>query len=168
MMTRSTVLENIFRRDTAYPWSMLTKLYPFAWKRMLIEVSELLRYGKDKRWLDEIEEEKLPGWSCPQVEGVLKQVPLSEPSSQRCPVDYLLFKNWLFIRLVRLQLNKGLVYTSVSTSFGINYPKNMHYCSHFYGWKTLNGLGKKVTCSSRLHLLDQKYHKTLILWNTTI
>ncbi len=143
MMTRSTVLENIFRRDTAYPWSMLTKLYPFAWKRMLIEVSELLRYGKDKRWLDEIEEEKLPGWSCPQVEGVLKQVPLTEPSSQRCPVDHLLFKNWLFIRLVRLQLNKGLVYTSVSTSFGINYPKNMHYCSKFLRLENFEWFRKK-------------------------
>lgn len=31
-MIRSTVLGNVFRRDTACPWSMLTKLYPFACK----------------------------------------------------------------------------------------------------------------------------------------
>lgn len=32
MIVKSTVFGNVFRRDTAFPWSMFTKLYPFAWR----------------------------------------------------------------------------------------------------------------------------------------
>lgn len=31
MIIKSTVLGNVFRRETAFPWSIFTKLYPFAW-----------------------------------------------------------------------------------------------------------------------------------------
>jgi hypothetical protein len=31
MMIISTVVGNVFSRATAFPWSMFTKLYPFAW-----------------------------------------------------------------------------------------------------------------------------------------
>lgn len=33
MIIKSTVFGNVFRRDTALPWSIFTKLYPFACER---------------------------------------------------------------------------------------------------------------------------------------
>lgn len=53
MMTRSTVLGKFFRRDTAFPWSMLTKLYPFTCDRD--ETRELTAFIlKEQRKLKEM------------------------------------------------------------------------------------------------------------------
>lgn len=39
-IVKSTVFGKVFRRDTALPWSIFTKLYPFAWEgkaRFIVE-----------------------------------------------------------------------------------------------------------------------------------
>lgn len=50
MIIKSTVFGNVFRRDTALPWSIFTKLYPFACERrqvgFLVSVDKITKSQK--------------------------------------------------------------------------------------------------------------------------